>query len=75
MDTVAPDLFLDHACASAQFSRNQSEINFVDAALSELDRQAAMRLIVFGHDQATARVLVEAMHNSGAFFAADPGKD
>lgn len=33
-----------------------------------------MRLIVLGHDQTSARILVEPMHNAGPFLASDPGK-
>src|SRR6266851_3071701 len=74
MDSVATDLFLNYPSPPTQFSRNQSEIDFFHRSFGKLDRQAAVRFIVLRHHHATARVLVEAMHNARPFFAADPGK-
>ncbi len=50
------------------------EINFLNAARRELERQPAMRFIVFRDDQTAARFFVEPMHDAGALFAANSGK-
>jgi hypothetical protein len=74
MDGMPADLLLDHSGGSAQFSRGEGEIDFLDGAGGKLEGQPAMRLIVFGNDQTTARFFVETVHDSGPFFSADAGK-
>src|SRR5258707_15809528 len=68
------DFFFDRSRTLLQFSGDQREINFLYRAGRELGRQSAMGFVVLGNDQAAARVLVQTMHDSGPFFAADAGK-
>ena len=74
MDRMAADFVFNHANRSTHFSRHQREINFFDRALGKLNRERMMRLVIFGNDQAAARVFVETMHNSGTLFPADSGQ-
>src|SRR5438128_12607058 len=74
MDSVSADLFFNYARAPAQFSSDQSKIDFFHGPFGKLDRQCAVRFIVFRDDEATTCLLVEAMHNSRTFFAADSRK-
>ena len=74
IDGVSSNFLFNHARGLAQFSGNEREINFLHRPLRELFGQFAMRLIIFGNDNATARFLIETMNNAWPFFAADAGK-
>ena len=41
-------------------------------AKADLARKGDMRDIIFGHDQAAARIFVQSMHDAGSGDAADP---
>src|SRR5947209_10818689 len=74
MHWVSSNFFLNRAGRFAQFATDQREINLVNRSCSELRRQRSMGIIGPGYDQASGRVLVQPMHNSRPFFAADSGK-
>lgn len=74
MHGMAPDLFFNNAGTLPQFPSDQGEINLFDRARGELFRQTAMSLIILRDDDATARVLIEAMHNSRTLLAANSRK-
>lgn len=71
---MTADWCFDHTSAFAHFAGDQREISFFDTALRELGGQPAMRLVVLGHDETTARLFIEPMNNAGPLFAANSGK-
>ena len=70
---MTADRRFDHTSAFAHFAGDQREISFFDTALCELGGQPAMRLVVLGHDETTARLFIEPMNNAGPLFAANSG--
>ena len=72
---MTADRRFDHTRAFARFARDQREVSFFDAAFRELNGQPAMRLVVLGHDETTARVFIEPMNNAGPLFAANSGQE
>ncbi|MEY3480832.1 MAG: hypothetical protein RIQ71_1607 [Verrucomicrobiota bacterium] len=56
----------DDTCRGAGFAPDHGEIGFSCSALRELQCQRGMRGVVFRHENATAGVLVQAMHDTGA---------
>ncbi len=71
MHWVTADLLFNHARALFQFSGDEREINLFDCARGKLFRQSAVGFVVLRDDEATARVLIESMHDTGTFLAAD----
>ena len=72
----APDdgrWLVDHAARFPRDAGHQREINFLHRARGKLPGKIAMGRIVFGHDQAAAGFLVEAMNDARTFFPADAG--
>src|SRR6266480_3328436 len=60
MHPMSADLLFNNAGVLPQFSGDEGEINFFDAALGELLRQSAMGFVIFRDDDAATRVFVEA---------------
>jgi len=71
MHGMSANFFFDHARLFAQFSSDKRKINLFDRPLSKLPRQFSMRLIVFRYDEASARLFVETVNDSGPLLAAD----
>src|SRR5258708_31718763 len=59
------------APVSGQFTANNRVISLFDAAAGELSRQSQVRIVVFGHYQATAGVFIQAMDNARTGNSAD----
>jgi hypothetical protein len=71
MDGMTSDSLIDYADGLTQLSGHEGEINLFDRAGGKLLRQAAMGFVVLGHDETTARILVEPVHDAGPLFPAD----
>ena len=72
MNTVTGDLRVDGSGFGPQIPGDKREIDFLHRASGELLSQVAVCFVVSRDDQATTRVFVEPVHDSRAFFAADP---
>jgi hypothetical protein len=73
VDRMTRNGFVDDSRAFAQDSGHQREINLRHRPRGELPGKIAMGRVVFRHDEAAARFLVESMDNSGPFLPADAG--
>jgi len=62
---------IDLATESLQSSSHQSEINLRHFTPGKLPGERVVRRVVFRDDKTAARVLIKAMHDAGALFAAD----
>ena len=71
---MAADCSFDHAGAFAQLAGDEREVNLLNTAFRKLLRQSAMRFVVFGNDQTTARVFIETVDDARPLFAANSGK-
>ena len=71
---VAADGVLNGAALTFGPAMNERDISLVHLAPAELFGQLPVRLIVLGNDHQSAGGAIEAMHNSGAQFAANLGK-
>src|ERR1700730_8002723 len=75
---MAPDRLLDGAAGALRPSPDESKVAAAQrpgtAVVGELPAQRAVGAVGLGHDQETARVLVEAVHDAGAFLAANAGE-
>ena len=55
----------DHATGGAGTPAHHGKVSFLRGALRELPRQRGMGRIIFSHQNAPARVLVQTMHDAG----------
>ena len=75
---MPPDRLLDGAAGALRPSPDQSEVAAAQrpgaAVVGELLAERMVGAIGLGHDQEPARILVEAVHDAGAFLAANAGE-
>jgi hypothetical protein len=71
MGWMARDADLDFAAFIRHFTTNDPAINLGDAAFFKLRGEVQVRFVCFRDDDATARIHIEAMDNSGSRDAGD----
>src|SRR5262245_59335297 len=71
---MPPDRGVDRTAGTFEGPNNERQIDFRYLTLGEFSRELLMRLVIFRHDETTARLLVETMNNAGTMFSADPGE-
>lgn len=71
MDRMTSDRLVHNQVRPWKRARNERQVNLFDFATSELSRERLVRFIILRDDDATARLLIEAVNNSGPLFAAD----
>lgn len=74
VDRVARDGAGDHAGRGPGFAADDGEVSFPRGAFGELPGEGRVRGIVFRHEDAPARVFVQAVHHAGAQGMASVGK-
>ncbi len=74
VDAVTCDAGLNDSSGEFGFARDQSQIDFFHRAVGKLTRQMPMGHVILGHDQTSARLLVEAVDNSRPFRSANAGE-
>ncbi len=65
VNTMPSDGKINRSCILPQSSSDEREINFFDCARGELFGESEMSGIIFGDNQAAARLFVETMDNAG----------
>ena len=74
IDRMASDVGEDASSLFFQPTLHHGEVNFLGAPLGELRGEREVSGVIFCHDDATAGVFVESVHDTGAFHAADAGE-
>ena len=71
---ISADRAVDRAVRIPEIAAGDRLVFTVDAVLLQAVRKHRVRKVVFRHDEQSARVLVDAVHDAGAAFAADTGQ-
>src|SRR4051794_34309707 len=74
MDRMAPDRRIDSSRPGPKPAGDEREISLLHRARGELPGKFAMCGVVLRHDKASARFLVEAMHDARPLLSTDTGK-
>ena len=72
MSCVPTDGGFDFSPKQIKLSAHQGQVNLFNLSFGELAGERLVRLIILGHHQATAGILIQAMHNSRPKDAANP---
>ena len=74
VDGMSSDVGEDASSLFFQPTLHHGEVNFLGAPLGELRGEREVSGVIFCHDDATAGVFVESVHDAGTFHAADAGE-
>ena len=68
MNGVAADGLVDRSPTMTRQATDDGEVGFLDLAFGKGRGQRCMNPVVLGHDDASARFLVESVDNAGAML-------